>query len=137
MNQPSPIAALLRGLVGAVLGGLAGYWICRGMLTYGLYAIMVPGAMLGVGWGVLARRNSIVGGVLAAAAAVALGIFTEWNLFPFVADGSLGFFLKHLADLGTVKLILIGLGAAFAFWCAAYSGPPGRRSAAPGDERKP
>ncbi|MCE5268684.1 MAG: hypothetical protein LLG00_12440 [Planctomycetaceae bacterium] len=48
--------------------------------------------------------------------AVPLGLLTEWKVEPFVADDSLGYFVRHLHELQPVTFVMIGLGVVFAYW---------------------
>jgi hypothetical protein len=116
-NRPgADIEVLLRGLAGAVVGGVVGYFVFRLLASQGLYGIMIPGALLGLGAGLAARGKSIPLGVVCAVAAIALAIYAEWTMFPFIKDKSLGFFVAHVHELRLSKLVMIGLGALFAFW---------------------
>ena len=65
-----------------------------------------------------------------AAWAVALGILTEWRIRPFRADHGLGYFLGHLYELSFPTLLMIVLGAVFAFWLAAGKKPETAQKAA-------
>ena len=107
---------LVRGILGGAIGGALGYIAFRWLAGAGLYGIMVPGALLGLGAGLAARGQSQVLGVVCGLAAIALTIFAEWSVFPFVKDRSLGFFLAHVHELPAVKLLVMGLGALAAYW---------------------
>ena len=70
-------------LIGAVGGGLVGYfgflWIAR----QGFYALVLPGGLLGLGASLFANRSTalcIVCGLLA----LALGVLAEWEFAPFI-----------------------------------------------------
>ena len=90
--------------------------VFRWLARRGLYGMMIPGALLGLGAGLAARGRSLSLGVLCAVGAMALAFVAEWMMFPFVKDKSLPFFLAHLHELPASTLIMIGLGAVFAFW---------------------
>lgn len=109
---------ILRGLGGALVGGVIGYFVFRWMAKQGLYGLVVPGAMIGFGAGLAARGNSTILGVICAVAAVIVAIVSEWIRAPFQRDGSFMFFVTHLHQLDslTVKTIMITLGAIAAFW---------------------
>ena len=83
---------------------------------WGFYAIVLPGAAIGLGCGALSRGKSNVLGTLCGLLGAAMGIFTEWRTPPFAANDSLRFFLAHLHQLPNITLVLIGLGVVFAFW---------------------
>ena len=121
-NRPTSNATfvLLRGIAGAVVGGLIGYLLFRWLLTKGFYAMVMPGALLGLGAGLAARGRSQALGVVCAVAALGLTIFAEWSRpgGPFQADASFVYFVTHLHQLdgASVKLVMIALGALCAYW---------------------
>ena len=120
--EPQPATGLpqalviLRGLAGAVIGGVVGYFVFRWLARSGLYGIIIPGALLGLGAGLAARGQSIVLGVIAGCATLALSIVAEWSLFPFIKDGSLSYFITHLHTLPAIKLIMMAIGVGLAYW---------------------
>lgn len=107
---------ILRGLGGAIVGGVLGYFLFRWLLTQGMYGIMIPGVGLGLAAGLAARGKSQTLGILCGVAALVLLVVSEWSVFPFAKDDSLSFFLTHLHHKQPITLIMIGLGAAFAYW---------------------
>jgi hypothetical protein len=102
------------GILGAVLGGVVGYFVFRWVAQQGFYAPMLPGAAVGLGCGVLSRGRSVPLGVVCGLAALPVGLFAEWRVFD--ADKSLGHFVTHLHDQPPVTLILLAAGAALAYW---------------------
>jgi uncharacterized membrane protein (UPF0136 family) len=110
--------ALARGLAGAMVGGVVGYFVFQWLASRGLLAHMVPGVLLGMAAGWSARRRIVALGVICAIAALVLTIVAEWIRAPFVADESLTFFVTHLTEMNnaTFKLVALGLGAAAAYW---------------------
>lgn len=128
MNEPasgnssinsSRAGAYLRGAIGAVLGGAFGFGLCWFLcVKMGLYAVAMPGAFLGLGCGTLSRVRSIPLGLACMVAGFALGVVSEWFLFSFTADDSLGYFLKNLSQVGNPNRMwtFIGLGTLFAGW---------------------
>src|SRR5690242_13513243 len=105
------ITSNLLGLIGAVVGGVLGYYTFRWIYHQGFYGMMIPGALVGLGCGLLAQHVSPIRGVVCALAALALGLFTEWSFFPFADDRSPAFFLKNIAALSPVTLGMIAAGA--------------------------
>lgn len=105
----------LMVLAGAAVGGLLGYagffWIAQ----QGFYALVLPGGLLGLGAS-LAPSRWIGWAVICGAAALALGLFTEWQFAPFNKDGSLSYFMTHLHQLKPVTWLMILVGAAIGFW---------------------
>jgi hypothetical protein len=106
----------LRGIGGAVVGGIVGYFLFRWLISQGFYGIMIPGVLIGLGSAAAARGKNLTLGILCVVAAIGLTIWAEWSVAPFVKDKSLSFFVTHLHQLPAIKLIMMALGAAAAFW---------------------
>lgn len=102
----------LGGIVGAIVGGAIFWWL----VTQGLYAMVIPGAAIGLGVGASARVRSAALGGYSAVLALVTGICLEWVFFPFVKDPSFYYFLTHLWQVQISSLLLIGIGSAVAFW---------------------
>jgi hypothetical protein len=102
-------------LIGAVVGGLVGYfgflWIAR----QGFYALVVPGALLGAGASLFPNRPTAIC-IGCAVLALALGILAEWRVAPFLGEVSLGYFLAHVRQLKPITLIMLAAGAFIGFW---------------------
>ena len=110
------VTACLLGLVGATIGGAIGYFIYGWILrNFGLDGLCIPAQMLGLGFGLAARRPHVTYGVICGVLGLGLGILTEWKHASFVADDSLTFFLKNLGQLHIMTLIMIVLGGILAF----------------------
>lgn len=102
-------------LLGAILGGAVGYSGFFWLLSQGLYGMVLPGGLLGLGAGMFATSSRYIPFVCGLMALV-LGLFTEWKYRPFIADESFGYFLAHFYELKPMTLLMIGLGAAIGFW---------------------
>jgi hypothetical protein len=102
-------------LAGAIAGGVLGYFGFWWLVQQGLYGLMLPGALLGLGAGI-AKNRSVILAVLCGLAAVGLGLFAEWSQFPFIKDDSLTYFLLHVHELKPVTLLMILAGGVIAFW---------------------
>lgn len=128
------------GLVGAAIGGVAGFYAFGWLETKGFYGLAIPGSFLGLGCGLLAQHRSVPRGIVCAIAALGLSVFTEWHFHPLLADGSLGYMIKHLGDLGPVTLLMMGLATVIAFWVGQDAGfrlLPWSTRPAPAAEPKP
>jgi hypothetical protein len=105
------------GIVGAILGGIAGWFIYGWLFNQGYYALALPGAAVGLGFSALARRPMIAGGAFCAVAAFFLMAACEWKDSAFVADDSYLYFLTHIHKVDSMATLgFIALGVAFAFW---------------------
>jgi hypothetical protein len=109
------IKQVARVFVGAAVGGVVGYYGCFWAAQQGFYAIILPGALFGLGSS-FGRTRHLAITVICGLAALALGFFTEWRLEPFLADSSFKYFITHLSDLRPLTLIIIALGGAIGFW---------------------
>jgi hypothetical protein len=121
MQAKTQIIAMIRGLIGAALGGAAGYFAFGWILGYGLYAMIIPGAALGYGFGALAGERNTVNGIVSAVLATGLGLFTESSYRPFDDDKSFSFFVAHIHQLTPITLLMIAAGSVLAFWSASGS----------------
>lgn len=122
MNEKTPVPAASANcalpLLGAILGGALGHFAFLWIARQGFYALVLPGALLGLGAGWLAKRRSLPLAVVCGLLALALGVFSEWRFAPFLADESLGYFLVHLDQLRSITWIMIVLGGGLGFWFA-------------------
>ena len=99
----------------AVAGSVLGYAAFEQLRLYGIYASALPGGLAGLAAGIPRSRTAIVP-VLCGLLATAAGLFTEHRFAPFIADLSLGYFVRHVFDLQPVTLISIAVGGLIGFW---------------------
>ena len=66
-------------------GGVLGYYIFVWLFRQGFYGMMIPGALLGLGCGLLSQHSSRSERRCAPLADLGLGVYTEWKFFPFIA----------------------------------------------------
>ena len=104
------------GLLGALVGGVLGYYLYKLLLSQGFYGLAIPGAALGLGCGTLSGGYSKALGIVCSVLALGLSLFSEWKFFPFVADGSFEFFLTHLHQLKAWTLIMTAVGTFAGYW---------------------
>ena len=121
MNRNNPVLAVVFGLISAALGGALGYFAFLWVVSQGFYALALPGALMGVGCALLARRRSMALAIACGALALVVGLFCEWRVAPFIKDRSLGFFLTDLHQLRPITHIMIALGGVLGFWFALGS----------------
>lgn len=104
----------IRGLIGAAVGGAIGYFAFYGLHSNGWYAGVLPGVLVGLGFGFFSGQRSLIYGFLCALMALALGLFVEWKFFAKKQD--LLQIITHIQDIKSRHLIDIGLGSLFSLW---------------------
>jgi hypothetical protein len=122
MPMGERLISMTLGLIGAVVGGIAGYHLFFWIADQGYYALVLPGAAVGMGCGLLARHQSVARGIACALAALGLGLYTEWKFQPFVADNRFPYLVLHFYDLKPITLIMIGLGSALSYYLGKDAG---------------
>ena len=113
-QSPNP-PKFVHGVVGAVVGGLIGFFAFKWILTQGFYALLIPPGLLGLGAGYAIRGRSLPFAIAWSVAAIGLELFTEWRFFPFEADGSFLFFLTHLHKRKPLTLVMLVIGPIIGF----------------------
>lgn len=108
--------ALVRGAVGAVLGAVVGFVAFYFLYKYGLYALILPGAIAGTLAAKLSGRGSNALGIICVVVAIVATILSEWTVAPMRDDNGLLFFVMHLHQVRTIAWILGGAGIVFAFF---------------------
>lgn len=120
------VLSQLLALVGAIAGGVIGYFAFGWLVSRGFYGLAIPGALLGLGCGWLAQDRSRTRGLVCAIAALALSIFIEGKFFPFIdEDGrprGLGYMVAHLHELSPVTLLMMAIATVVAFWTGQDAG---------------
>lgn len=116
MSNNDNIANWLLGVIGGVIGGVLGYYTFFFIARQGLYAMVVPGALVGLGCGFLSGFKSTTLGMICGISSVLLGFFTEWQFAPFVRDSSFSYFISRVHSLKPMTLVLIAIGGVFGFW---------------------
>lgn len=104
------------GLLGAIVGGTLGYLLFFGLLRIHLFALILPGGLLGLGGGMMLRGKSTLFGLLCGVSALCLGLFADWRFEPFVPDPSFWYFLTHIHKFDVITLFLLIVGVLIAFW---------------------
>ncbi len=116
MSENVNVSNWLRGTAGAAVGAGVGYLIFYLLIQQGLYGMVIPGACVGFGCGSLSGCRSTAIGVMSGVLSVFLGVFLEWQFFPFVVDDSFTYFVTHLHELKSMSLVMIAIGALFGYW---------------------
>ncbi len=120
---------LVPGLLGAVVGGTAGFYVTSWIMHQSpYYTPVIPGAFAGLACGFLSIRNSETRGALCAVIALTAGLVTQWKLLMrrFDTDGSFVDFLTHIQTETPFALILIALGTLLGFWWGREATSPWR-----------
>lgn len=108
------VVAHVRGLVGLIVGGAAGFFLFQWLVSQGYFALAIPGALMGLGCGYLSRIHSIVLAVACGVSAAVLLTYAEWKVF--YTNYTFARFLTHLHELDGVTLVMLALGIVFAAW---------------------
>jgi hypothetical protein len=101
---------------GAMAGAGVGAAVAIAAWKSGFYAPVVVGVAAGFGATLIGRRHGVVIGIMAAVIGLVGSLMTEWWVYPFVADDSLGYFLMHVGDLKPFDLLMHAAGAACGFF---------------------
>ncbi|MGO9598794.1 MAG: hypothetical protein ACLP7Q_12465 [Isosphaeraceae bacterium] len=112
--------------LGALAGGLLGYYTFQWLYYHGFYGMMIPGALIGLGSGLLTQAPSKARGFVCAATAMGQSVLMEWKFFPFIASSRFRYFVRHFLEVNSVHLAMIAAGAFFAYWLAKDAGFRGR-----------
>ncbi|HWB59279.1 MAG TPA: hypothetical protein VG733_07295 [Chthoniobacteraceae bacterium] len=113
MKATNQAQAIVFGLIGAAIGGCAGYFGFFWMVRQGFYALVLPPGLLGFVAGLCARRRSVLLAVICGLAGLGLGLFADWKLEPFIADRGFGYYLAHIQQLRPVTLAMLAIGTFF------------------------
>lgn len=109
-----PVKNLLAGLVGAVVGGIVGFFIYQWLFNNGYSGPVVPPACVGLGFGLAARKRHIAFGFISAVLAVGATMFTVWKI-RLVDGTSFTDFLEWYMDKNTFGWVMVAIGIAMAF----------------------
>jgi hypothetical protein len=127
------ITSIILEFIGAAIGGALGYYIFLWLIHQGFYGLMIPGALLGLGCSLLSNHRSQIRGALCGVAGLVLGIYSEWHFEWFQRDESFAYLATHIHQKGPVTLLMLAVGAFFAYWLGKDAGLrrfSGQRSAA-------
>jgi hypothetical protein len=121
-RMPRHLISNLLGLLGAIIGGVLGFYTFKWLEGHGFYGLAIPGAFLGLGCGLLSQHHSIPRGIFAGVAALVLSLYTEWTFQTFIVDNSFPYMVTHLMDKSPVTLLMIAIGTIIAFWVGKDAG---------------
>ena len=109
-----PVVALLRGLAGAAVGAVLGFFGFDYLWSQGFYSAILPGALVGLGFGLAARQPMNVFGVLSLLIAVPASLVSEWK-GRYLPEVTFSEFISALGD-EPVSIAMHVIGAIAAFW---------------------
>jgi len=121
----------LLGLLGAILGGLAGYFAFMLAKDEGFYAPVLAGGLVGVGCGMLSRHHSILRCVLCGIAGILLGYYCDFRITLMPHYDSFAAYLAALSKHGAFTNIRVILGGLVAYWFGQSNWTEPRRGPAP------
>jgi mannitol-specific phosphotransferase system IIBC component len=105
----------LQVLLCAVAGGVIGHFAFVWLISQGFYAMILPGGLIGLAAGI-PKYGKLYLAILCAVMALVVSLYSEWRVFPFIADESFSYFLKHVTDLKPMTWLMIAVGTGMAFW---------------------
>jgi len=114
--QGSMTGAWVRGLLGAIIGGGVGWFAYFWLLDQGYDGLMIPGALVGVGFNLLSTRSAWSFGFACAVMGLGLMLVCEWQSLANFHDGPFLDFLSNLHKLNTPNKIMLAAGTLMAFW---------------------
>jgi hypothetical protein len=119
----SRVFSTTLGVIGGIVGGVVGYHLFFWIARQGFYAMVLPGAAVGLGCGLLARHRSVPRGIACAVAGILLGLYTEWKFEKtFPHDDRFLYLVLHFYALPGLTLIMIGLGGALSYYLGRDAG---------------
>lgn len=116
LRRSLPVRDMAAGIFGGIAGACVGYYLFRLLATQGFYALVLPGALAGIGCGSLSRHRSVLLGAISAIIGLSAGIYSEWRQYPFMEDDSFNYFIMNLHQLRPFTLLLMVAGGILAFW---------------------
>ena len=115
---PNPAINWIRGIVGAIIGAVIGFFVFKWLLlNFGAYAGMLPGGLLGIGFGIAAgRKMGWPAGILCAIAGLLFGCWADaaTNAPPI----TLVEYFQNYKMIPGYSLLMVGLGALASGWFA-------------------
>lgn len=120
--MPRQLISTVLAIVGAVVGGALGYWAFFWFWSYGFHALVLPGALLGFGAGLLAQHRSMARGVICGIAALGLTVYTASRVWKLPDGDTFSYFVTHYHQLSAPTLLMTAVGTVLGFWMGKDSG---------------
>ena len=104
----------IMGPLGAIAGGVIGFFAFDWIVKQGFYAMALPGALIGLGCGTFIRRRNILLGILCGLGALIFSLYLEFSSFhPLMTFPD---FLKKFATFEryNIEKLMIAIGTVLA-----------------------
>ena len=109
-----PVDRLAFGLVGAIAGAVVGYFAFGFLVDQGWYSLIIPGACVGLGFGLASRRRHVVFGVISAFLGLITCVACEWHILN--KGESFSEFIDGFKNEGIMTWIMLVFGVLAAYW---------------------
>jgi len=117
-------AKIPLGVAGAIAGGVVGFFLFQILVDQGLYFMVLPGALVGLGCGLAVRSRSFVFSAIAMLISIPVTIVCEWKKDAYYCDDNetLMGIIEYTTRMstpelrGSLILVFIALNALIAFW---------------------
>ena len=119
-----PVTNLVTGLIGGIVGGVIGFFAFKYLVSQGLYSLIVPGALVGLGFGFASRVRHVAFGVISAVMGLAACLVCEWKVLN--PDSSFSEFLGGFKNEGVMTWVFLVLGVAAAYYFGVGRTPHAR-----------
>jgi hypothetical protein len=116
MGSENSSLQLVKGIAGAIVGGAIGYGVFVMLSRFGIYAIILPGALIGIAASYGSRMYSLPLGIICAVAALPVSLLAHGHLFRFIQDDSLQYLFLNFYKLPTMELVMMLFGVFAAFY---------------------
>lgn len=120
--KPNLATRIPLGILGGLLGAVVSFFLFQFLHGQGLYFMVLPGALVGLGCGFAARSRSFVFSIIALVIAIPAAIFCEWKTDAYFCDDGqtlmgIGEYISRMVELRGKQLpIFIGLNGLIALW---------------------
>ena len=110
----SPVAAWGKGILGAIVGAVLGYFAFSWLLNYGMYAGVLPGSLIGVGFSIAARRPLMAAGIVCGICGLIFGFWCDAH--TNAPPETLVQYFQTFEQVPAANKIMIAVGGLMAFW---------------------
>ncbi len=115
MRVSTPMA-WVRGLIGAAAGAAIGSFTYFQLLNQGWDGLAIPGALTGLGFGLLSRRSFLSAGFVCALLGLVVMLWCQWQSLINFKDQEIGEFIELIPNLNNGTKVMLAVGTVMAFW---------------------